>query len=323
MSSQYVDSIYGAEGRSAIAARTRLLAPPVTPDDLRDMGSSLAEVEVIFSGWNAPVFDAALLALAPQLRAIFYAGGSVRYFVTDEVWRRRITVSSAYAMNGEAVADYTVGATLFALKGGFAHAAMAKRGAFADGFTTPGVHGGTVGLVSLGATGRAVARKLAPFGVNLIGYDPFISALEASAFGVALCGSLSELFAHADVISLHTPLLPTTIGLISEEHFRIMRAGATFINTARGAIVREGEMITVLNERPDLTAILDVTYPEPPAQGSPLYTLSNVVLTPHIAGAMGRECRRMGETMIAEFDRWAQGAPLCHEIKSDQLARMA
>jgi phosphoglycerate dehydrogenase-like enzyme len=323
VSPQYQDRLYGEENVRAIQQRTRLLAPPLSPAEVMNRPDLLAEVEVLFSGWNAPVLDEAFLRMAPRLRAVFYAGGSVRYFVSDAVWSREVTICSAFTLNGEAVADYTVGAILFSLKQGFAHAMAARRGAFASDLTVPGVHGGTVGLISLGATGRAVARKLAPFGVNLVGYDPFVSPTEAEKIGVCLRPHLETVFSGADIISLHTPLLPATQGLITGDHLRAMRHGATFINTARGGVVREAEMIAVLRERPDLTAILDVTDPEPPVPGSPLYTLPNVVLTPHIAGAVDRECRRMGQAMIEEFDRWRRGEPLKHAIDPGQLVHMS
>jgi phosphoglycerate dehydrogenase-like enzyme len=323
LSPQNLGIIYTAESLEKIRTGTRLLAPPLAPEEVLARPELLAEVEVLFSGWNAPVLDAALLALMPRLRAVFYAAGSVRYFVTEAFWTRGITLCSSYAVNGEAVADYTVGATLFALKQGFAHARAAQRGAFARNLVMPGVHGATVGLISLGASGLAVARKLAAFGPRMIAYDPYFPPAEAAALGVELRASLGEVFIEAEVVSLHTPLLPETTGLITGAHFLAMRRGATFINTARGAIVREGEMIDALRTRLDLTAVLDVTDPEPPVTGSPLYSLPNIVLTPHVAGAVERECRRLGEAMIAEFDRWTRGEPLRHEIKATQFLRMA
>jgi phosphoglycerate dehydrogenase-like enzyme len=102
-----------------------------------------------------------------------------------------------------------------------------------------------------------------------------------------------------------------------------MKPGASFINTARGAIVREGEMIEVLRARPDLFAVLDVTYPEPPAPDSPLYTLPNVILTPHIAGSMDGECRRMGRYMVEELRRYVKGEPLRWGISRERAAVLA
>jgi phosphoglycerate dehydrogenase-like enzyme len=102
--------------------------------------------------------------------------------------------------------------------------------------------------------------------------------------------------------------------MITGDHFKMMKRNASFINTARGAVVRESEMIDALRERPDLFALLDVTYPEPPAADSPLYTLPNVIVTPHIAGSMGDECRRMGRYMVDELERWLAGEPFKHLV---------
>ncbi len=135
--------------------------------------------------------------------------------------------------------------------------------------------------------------------------------------------SLADLFERADVISLNTPLLPETIGLISGDLLASMKLGATFINTARGPIVDEPALIAVFRERQDLFAILDVTDPEPPAADSPLLTMDNVILSPHIAGSQGHECRRMGQLMVDECRRYLAGEPLRTEIKREAAARMA
>lgn len=102
-----------------------------------------------------------------------------------------------------------------------------------------------------------------------------------------------------------------------------MKPYASFINTARGAIVNEDEMIAVLQNREDITAILDVTYPEPPTPTSPLYTLENVVLTPHIAGSENAECGRMGAYMLAEFKNYLHGKPLQWEVTKEKFDFMA
>ncbi len=135
--------------------------------------------------------------------------------------------------------------------------------------------------------------------------------------------SLDEACARADVVSLHTPWLKETEKMITGAHFRAMKQGATFLNTARGAVVDEPAMVEVLTERPDLFAVLDVTHPEPPAPDSPLYTLPNVILTPHIAGSMHNECRRMGQYAVDECRRYLAGEPLRWQVTrelADQLA---
>ena len=117
--------------------------------------------------------------------------------------------------------------------------------------------------------------------------------------------------------------IDATVGLITGAHLATMKAGATFINTARGAIVREAEMIDVLQARPDLLAVLDVTYPEPPVGGSPLYSLPNVILTPHIAGSLDTECQRMGQIVVDELQRYLAGEPLQWAISQEQASIMA
>ena len=102
-----------------------------------------------------------------------------------------------------------------------------------------------------------------------------------------------------------------------------MRANASFINTARGQIINEPEMIDALKVRTDLDAILDVTAKEPTNPKSPLWDLPNVVLTPHIAGSMNHECRRMGAFMLEEFKRYISGKKLQHEVTTKILKTMA
>jgi phosphoglycerate dehydrogenase-like enzyme len=175
----------------------------------------------------------------------------------------------------------------------------------------------------MGMIGRHVRKLLQAFDLQVIAYDPFLTEAQAKALAVERC-SLEELFRSADVVSLHTPLLPETTGMVTGEHLASMKPYASFINTSRGAIVREAEMIEVLQRRPDLHAILDVTYPEPPVEGSPLYTLPNVILTPHIAGALAmKETMRMGEFMADELERYVQGQPLRYAISREQAKTLA
>jgi phosphoglycerate dehydrogenase-like enzyme len=318
-----LEVIYGASGVAKIRERIELIAPPLTREALLASPELLAEVEVIFSGWSAPRMDAAFLERAPRLRAVFYGAGSIRHFTTDAFWDRGILVTSAYAMNAVPVAEFTLASILFSLKRGWYYALETKRlGHFPSTVTPPGAYGAKVGLISMGMIARLLRDRLRAFDLEVWVYDPFLTPAQAEALQVKLA-PLDELFRQCDVVSLHAPWLKATENLITGAHFELMKPGATFLNTARGAIVNEAEMIAVLARRPDLTALLDVTHPEPPAPGSPLYTLPNVVLTPHIAGSLGPECRRMGQLMIDEFDRWTRGEPLQWAISREKAALLA
>jgi phosphoglycerate dehydrogenase-like enzyme len=168
---------------------------------------------------------------------------------------------------------------------------------------------------------RLVRERLRPFDLTVLASDPALGPGEAGGLDVRPVG-LKELFAESDVVSVHTPLLDSTIGLVTGELITSMPQGGTFINTARGAIVRERELVEALEERPDLHAVLDVTEHEPLAADSKLPHLPNVVLTPHIAGAMGRERQRLGRLLIGELKRYLAGEPLEWEIGPAESAAM-
>lgn len=316
--------IYGPDERRDIARCVTLLHPDaIEPDAALTRRDLLAEVEIIFSGWGAPVLDDAFLAAAPRLKAFFYGAGSIRGLVTDAFWAKRIPITSSWAANAVPVAEFTLAEILFSLKRGWSYARQVKdQKSYPRRFTVPGAYGSTVGIISLGMIGRRVCEHLKAFDVQVIAFDPYASADLAQTLGVRL-EDLSTVFRQADVVSLHTPWIKETEGLITGAHFESMKPGATFINTARGAVVRETEMIEVLERRPDLTAVLDVTHPEPPAPGSPLYTLPNVVLTPHIAGSMDHECRRMGRYVVEDLQRFLKGKPLKWQVSRELAARLA
>jgi len=181
--------------------------------------------------------------------------------------------------------------------------------AFPNHHSAAGCYHTTVGLISAGAIARQLMELLTTFDMRVIVYDPFLTEGEAKHLGVERV-PLDQVFRDADVISLHTPHLVETEGLITGELLDTMKQGATFINTARGAVVREQELIQTARKRPDLHFVRDVTHPEPPAADSPLYTLPNIVLTPHIAGSVGAECRRMGRYMVEELSRFIANEPL-------------
>ena len=310
LDSDAFEMVYGPEERAAIAACVDFVAPPQTHHSLAANPDLLRDVEVLFSGWGAPRADEEFLNAAPNLKVIFYGAGAVGYWMTEHVWDRGVLVSSAYAANAIPVAEYTLATILFSLKHGWQLARTTRESrSFPRRDDAPGCYRSTVGLISLGMIGRTVLRMLKPFDMKVIAYDPFVGEAEAAKLGVRSV-SLDALFRESDVVSVHTPDLKETEGLVTGVLLDSMKPGATFINTARGQVVREREMIDVLSRRPDLQAVLDVTDPEPPWPDSPLYTMGNVVLTPHIAGSAGVECRRMGRCMVDELRRYVNGEPL-------------
>jgi phosphoglycerate dehydrogenase-like enzyme len=315
--------VYGPEQQAGIAKLVDTVGPPLTKEQVRADLSLVREAEFIFSAWGAPVFDHEFLEAAPNLKAVFYASGTVKGFVTDEFWERGIRLSSANSVFVIPVAEYTLSQILFCLKHGWKYALETKRlRTYAPTGAVPGAFGTTVGLVSLGEIARRVLELLRSYDLKIIAYDPFFPKADAEKLGVTLC-SLEDVFAQSDVVSLHAPWLPETEKMIHAEHFAAMKPGASFINTARGALVDESGLAQVFAQRPDLFAVLDVTWPEPPAPDSPLFDLPNVIITPHIAGSMSLECRRGGQFVVEELGRFLRNEPLQGEITRERLRFIA
>lgn len=316
--------IYGEAEQRDIARRVDIIAPPQTRESIRSDPSPLAEAEVIFSGWGAPKMDADFLALAPRLKAVFYGAGTTGYFTTEAFWDRNIVVTSAYAANAVPVADYTLGTILLSLRHFWSYSRHAKAGGDWGDQTRymPGSFNTTVALIGCGMIARRVIQLLRSFDLHCIVCDPFLDDFEAAQLGVTRC-SLEEAFRQGDVVSLHAANRPETKDMITGEHFALMKHGATFINTARGGIIRESEMTDALAARPDLTAVIDVCHREPPLPTSPLLSLKNVVLTPHIAGSHAAEIQRLGRYMVEELQRYLNNEPLRWQITRELSARLA
>lgn len=306
--------IYGPAQRASIGELVDVVGPLETAERVVEDPGILGDVEVLLSGWGAPLLDARLLDNAPKLRLVLYGAGAVRGFVSDALFERGIKLSSAASANAVPVAEYTLATVLFSLKHGWRFARRATADpADPDRQNVPGAYHATVGLAGLGAIGRLVRERLRPFDLTVLAYDPYCSEVEARALDVRLV-SLQELFASSAVVSLHVPLYERTRGMVGRALLSLMPRGATFINSARGGLVRHDELADVLAERPDLDAVLDVTDPEPLPPGHRLLELDNVILTPHIAGSLGPECLRLGDLVVGELRRYVAGEPLAYEV---------
>ncbi|MCF7838107.1 MAG: hydroxyacid dehydrogenase [Candidatus Marinimicrobia bacterium] len=284
--------------------------------------SLLGPVDLLFGSWGMPRLTAELLAGAPRLEAVFYAAGSVRGWVTEALWQRGIPVCSAWGANAVPVAEYTVAMVTLALKQALPQARAMRRERSNRRHEMTGAYQSTVGLVSMGMIAQLVRERLRAYDLQVVAYDPYLTPAQARALGITLL-PLDDVFARSDVVSIHTPWLKETENLVGARQFARLKTGATLINTARGAVLNEPELCAALAARPDVYAVLDVTWPEPPRPDSPLYELPNVWLTPHIAGSAGNELARMGAYMVDECERLLSGQPLCWRLTQEQAAIMA
>ncbi len=303
------------------------VSDPVTSAQIVADPRILNHVEVIVGTWGMPVLSREILAAAPKLKAVLYAAGSVRNFTNDEFWKRNILLSSGFAANAVPVAEFTIAQLILGLKQAilFQHNIQQNRDwhkAQIASAEIKGLYRSTIGLVSYGTIARLVRQLLKAYDVNVLVYDPFLGKAEAVQERVQPV-SLEDIFKRSDAVSIHTPHLPETEKMITRELILSMPQHGVFINTARGAVVDQPGMIEALRERPDIQAMIDVTFPEPPAKDSPLFGIPNLFITPHIAGSMGRERARLGAFMADELDRFVQSQPLKWRITKESMLRMA
>jgi phosphoglycerate dehydrogenase-like enzyme len=286
----------------------------------------LEQTDILLTGWGCPEIGVRELALMPRLRLISHAAGTVKYFLSQVVFERGITVCSAAEANAQPVAEFTLAMILLAGKRTFDFRRMYEKDRERENVEhlksqAIGNLGLTVGIVGASRIGRRVINLLQPFDLDRTLFDPFLSAAEAEKLGVRSV-PLDELMAVSDVISLHAPSLPQTRHMIGADALARMKDGATLINTARGALVDEAALLAELKTG-RIEAVIDVTDPEVPPQDSPFYSLPNVFLTPHIAGAVGLERARLGDMAIAEIERFCRAEPLQQQVRPEHLELIA
>ena len=295
-----VDYVYSEAQRKKIAEVTDLMPEIVNAGNFDSV--DLKDVEVIFSTWGMMCFTDEQLDRMPNLKAVFYGAGATDYFARP-LLARGIKVISAWKANAIPVAEFVLAQIILSMKNYFSNNWNNK-------FAGPGCYGETVALIGAGAISSKLQEMLKVLNLNVLVIP---SRPERRTV------SLEEAFRTAYVVSNHLPNREDNQKVLTKELFASMRQGATFINTGRGAQVDEAGLIEVLKARPDLTALLDVTFPEPPEAGSELYTLPNVRLTSHIAGSLNDEVHRMADYVIGDYLHFAAGEPLEHEVTEEML----
>lgn len=323
---QHHRTVYAPEVLARMQTLTDADGLRYTKEDILGDPQKFAEVEYIFSTWGMPPFtEEEIRRCLPNLKCVFYAAGTVQGFARPFL-NCGVKVFSAWAANAVPVAEYTVAQIILAGKDFYCQTRLLKENRWEDAQNRRGSHIGNyrrrVGLIGCGMIGAMVAERLKAYSLEVLAYDPFMSAEKAEALGVAPC-SLEELFSSCAVVSNHLANNAATQKLLRYAHFSSMPQYGTFINTGRGAQVAEDELVQALTERPDLTAVLDVTDPEPSPPDHPFYSLPNCFLTPHIAGSLGGEVVRMAEYMVNEYERYVSGQPCKYEVTVKMLETMA
>ena len=315
--------VFSAEHLGRLAQAFEIVDPaPLEAFGTTRATAVLAQIDVLVTGWGCPRIDGRVLAGAPNLRMIAHAAGTVKSFLAPEVFDCGIAVCNAADANAIPVAEFTLAAILFANKNvlGFRQLYRERRDKTEPAQLTDAARGNwqkTVGIVGLSRIGRRVVELLRPFDLRVLVHDPYLTAEVAASASVEAM-DLDALIASSDVLSLHAPALDTTRNMLDARRLALLRDGATLINTARGSLVDHAALERELVSG-RISAVIDVTVPEVLPADSLLYDLPNVLLTPHIAGAMGTERLRLGELAVAEALRFSRGEALAHQVNAETL----
>lgn len=306
------------------ALRERLFAPEVderlralgeltlNPEERNYSSDELADLipghDAALASWGSPKFTPAVVERADKLKVISYGAGSPQGLVTPAVFERGIAVCTSQPAMAVSVAAHTVAMMEIMLRNVVNWAVNIREQQF---FRPQGVaparelNGKKVGIIGASLIGREVIRYIQPWDVELFIADPYLSDEEAESLGAKKV-TLEELMAGCDVISLHAPSNASTRGMITRLHLQMIKEGAVFINTARGAIIDHEALLDELRTG-RFSAALDVTDPEPLPQGHEMYGMENVVFTPHISGGTPEMVRRQGEQAVRNIEHYFAG----------------
>ena len=251
-----------------------------TPEELKE---AIKGKDAVFCCWGSHCYEGEILEAADNLKYVAYCAGSLSGVVTEETYEKGITVMGANCVFAESVAESCICYAMTGLRRIVKYANDVRNGEWrGTEFFNEGIMNRTIGLVGFGAIAQKFVNFLKPFNTEILVYSGHLTDEEAAARGVKKA-SLNEIFEKSDIVSIHQGLNDRTYHMVGKEQLELMKEGALLINTARGAVIDEPELIKVL-ESGKIHAVLDVFEAEPLAADSPLRTLENVTSIPHMAG---------------------------------------
>ena len=276
--------------------------------------------DILLTGWGT----ACVVGLENKITLLAHTGGSVGDLVNFSSYDAGLRVISANRIYARSTAEGVLSYILSALRKIPDMTAKMRERGFWKTATVPATRsltGKKVGLVGVGSVAENLINLLRPFGVELYLYDPRGVRPEIMSLPGTQEAGIDEIFSTCDVISLHAALNENTYHMIGGRELSLIKPGALFVNTSRGAIVDEKALCESLKEG-RFFAFLDVFEREPLEDDSPLRTLDNVYLTPHVAGPSGDLYPYIGEEIVRDMIRFKNGEPLEYEIKKDEAVLM-
>jgi D-3-phosphoglycerate dehydrogenase len=288
---------------------------PYTEESILEV---IGDKDICIGGWRVPLFTNKIYDEAKNLKYIGQVGGSVRHYLTPEVFNRNITVSNAAEAISKYVAEGALLMMLSLLKDltGLNDYLKVERSWPSGALYTDSLFGKKVGLIGLGKVGRHLVRLLKPFDVKISLFDPYVSEAGCEELGVKKT-DLDTLLTTSDVISLHAAKTEQTDDMLSLEKLRMIKDGAVLVNTSRAPILNELGLITEL-KRGRFKAGLDVFWEEPLSVDHELRKLPNVILTPHSIAAAMPQRPEMAKMVIDDIKRFLNGERPIYELTREK-----
>jgi phosphoglycerate dehydrogenase-like enzyme len=282
-------------------------------------GRSLSSVEVggLLPGCDGYIagldtIDRAALESADRLCVIARYGVGIDRVDLEAARDKGIVVTNTPGANTTSVAELAIGLML----------SLARMIPLANQETRAGkppriqgvsLEGKVVGLLGVGAIGKRVARRLQGFDCTILAYDPAIDAAAAQEVGAVLC-SQEEVVTKSDFLSLHVPVLPETRGMVDASFLAQMKPGAFLINTARGELIDEVVLFEALKSGHLKGAALDAFAQEPPSEDNPLFSLPQVIATPHMGAHTDGATNAMGWAALHDCLALLRGEEPVHRV---------
>ena len=277
---------------------------------------------IIITSWGSPAIDQEILDVCPDLELICHAAGTPKAILGAAAIANEIPATYSACALGEGVAETALGLAISGAKRFYWLNQDTHNGMWKDNANKcMDFYDITVGVISGGFVGRHFIKLLQNFNVDVLLYDPTMTAEQVAALG-ATKAELEEMLSKSDVISVHAPSIPATAKMLNASNLHLIKDGALLINTSRGEIFDEPALIEEL-KKGRFYACIDVTDPEPPALDNELRKLNNVILTPHVAGCITNGQLRIAKHVCEEVERFVNGEPLRTPVIYANLSKMS
>ena len=278
----------------------------VIPSSREELAEEGKDADIFFGFCSEDIFP-----LLPNLKWVQASSAGMDKHMYPAIRESDVILTNAAGLYGTHVADQAF-ALLLGLARGIHHSVRNQDKHQWGGARSPMIEidGFKIGIVGLGGIGMQMAKRAKGFDMYIIAVDAYRTDKPDSVDELMPMDKLSDLMSRVDVVMIACPLTEETRGLINAENLSVMQPTAYFINVARGPIVKEADLIEILQAGKIAGAGLDVTEVEPLDKDSPLWDMENVIITPHSAGGSQHRMRRITEFFLDNLERYLKGEAL-------------